>query len=181
GVEPLVSGAGRRREGTDPPDRHRGAGPQTPRRLVALCHPRRRSRGRRVQGGMTRWLNPIPAKPNATASPDPGGRRPRINPRAETRREKGWSRQPEPDALEHEGLWSEPTSSTGCEVMRAAGLQGKDGLTRRIHTHRNMHNAEMNELDRKHPRLGWSRQPEPDALEHEGLWSEPTSSTGCEV
>ena len=54
GVEPLVSGAGRHREGTDPPDRHRRAGPQTPRRLVALCHPRRRSRGRRVQGGMTR-------------------------------------------------------------------------------------------------------------------------------
>ena len=51
GVEPLVSGAGRRREGTNPPDRHRGAGPQTPRRLVALCHPRRRSRRRRVQGG----------------------------------------------------------------------------------------------------------------------------------
>ena len=54
GVEPLVSGAGRRREGTDPPDRRRRAGPQTPRRLVALCHPRRRSGGRRVQGGMTR-------------------------------------------------------------------------------------------------------------------------------
>ena len=69
-----VSGAGRRREGTDPPDRHRRAGPQTPRRLVALCHPRRRSRRRRVQGGMTRWLNPTPAKLNATASPDPGGR-----------------------------------------------------------------------------------------------------------
>ena len=60
GVEPLVSGAGRRREGTGPPDRHRGAGPQTARRLVALCHPRRRSRGRGVQGGMTRWLNPTP-------------------------------------------------------------------------------------------------------------------------
>ena len=74
GVEPLVSGAGRRREGTDPPDRHRRAGPQTPRRLVALCHPRRRSRRRRVQGGMTRGLNPTPAKLNATASPDPGGR-----------------------------------------------------------------------------------------------------------
>ena len=27
GVEPMVSGAGRRREGTNPPDRHRGAGP----------------------------------------------------------------------------------------------------------------------------------------------------------
>ena len=60
GVEPLVSGAGRLREGTGPPDRHRGAGPQTARRLVALCHPRRRSRGRRVQGGMTRRLNPTP-------------------------------------------------------------------------------------------------------------------------
>ena len=60
GVEPLVSGAGRRREGTGPPDRHRGAGPQTARRLVALCHPRRRSRGRGVQGGLTRWLNPTP-------------------------------------------------------------------------------------------------------------------------
>ena len=56
GVEPLVSGAGRCCEGTDPPDRHRGAGPQTPRRLVALRHPRRRSRGRRVQGGMTRSM-----------------------------------------------------------------------------------------------------------------------------
>jgi hypothetical protein len=66
---------------------------------------------------------PIPAKLNATASPDPGGRR--INPRAETRREEGSSRQPEPDALEHEGLWSEPTSSTGCEVMRPSGLHGK--------------------------------------------------------
>ena len=54
GVEPLVSGAGRRREGTNPPDRHRGAGPQTARRLVALCHPRRRSRRRGSQGGMTR-------------------------------------------------------------------------------------------------------------------------------
>ena len=59
GVEPLVSSAGRRREGTNPPDRHRGAGPQTARRLVALCHPRRRSRGRRAQGGMIRWLNPL--------------------------------------------------------------------------------------------------------------------------
>ena len=59
GLEPLVSGAGRRREGTDPPHRHRRAGPQTPRSFVALCHPRRRSRGRRVQGGMTRWLNPL--------------------------------------------------------------------------------------------------------------------------
>ncbi len=37
-----------------------GAGPQTARRLVALCHPRRRSRGRGVQGGLTRWLNPTP-------------------------------------------------------------------------------------------------------------------------
>ena len=62
GVEPLVSGASRRREGTDPRDRHRRAGPQTPRRFVALCHPRRRSRGRRVQGGMTRWLNPAPTR-----------------------------------------------------------------------------------------------------------------------
>ena len=59
GVEPLVSGAGRRRQGTSPPHRHRGAGPQTPRRLVALCHTRRRSRRRRVQDGMTRWLNPL--------------------------------------------------------------------------------------------------------------------------
>jgi transposase len=57
GVEPLVSGAGRHREGTDPPDRHRRAGPQTARRLVALCDPRRRSRRRRVQGGMARGLN----------------------------------------------------------------------------------------------------------------------------
>ena len=47
-------------QGTDPPHRHRRAGPQTPRRLVALCRPRRRSRRRRVQGGMTRWLNPTP-------------------------------------------------------------------------------------------------------------------------
>ena len=62
GVEPLVSGAGRRREGTNPPDRHRRAGPQTARRLVALRHPRRRSRRRRVQGGMTRWLNPAPTR-----------------------------------------------------------------------------------------------------------------------
>ena len=54
------------------------------------------------------------------------------SPLAEIRREKGWSRQPEPDALEHEGLWSEPTSSTGCEVMRSSGLHGKDGLTLRI-------------------------------------------------
>ena len=53
GVEPLVSGAGRRRQGAGPPDHHRRAGPQTPRRLVALCHPGRRSRGRRVQDGMT--------------------------------------------------------------------------------------------------------------------------------
>ena len=27
--------------------------------FVALCHPRRRSRGRRAQGGMIRWLNPL--------------------------------------------------------------------------------------------------------------------------
>ena len=54
GVEPLVSVASRHCEGADPPDRHRRAGPQTPRRLVALCHPRHRSRGHRVQGGMTR-------------------------------------------------------------------------------------------------------------------------------
>ena len=60
GVEPMVSRAGRLREGTGSPDRHRGAGPQAPRRLVALCHPRRRSRRRRVQGGMTRWLEPMP-------------------------------------------------------------------------------------------------------------------------
>ena len=44
-------GAGK---GRIPPDRHRGAGPQTARRLVALCHPRRRSRRRGSQGGMTR-------------------------------------------------------------------------------------------------------------------------------
>src|SRR5208337_1319439 len=62
GVEPLVSDAGRRREGTNPPDRRRGAGPQTARRLVALCHPRRGSRRRRVQGGMTRWLNLAPTR-----------------------------------------------------------------------------------------------------------------------
>jgi hypothetical protein len=74
-----------------------------------------------------------------------------IDPRAETRREKGWSRQPEPDALDHEGLWSEPISSTGCEVMRSLGLHGKDGLTLRIQTPRSMHNAEMNKLDWKHP------------------------------
>ena len=36
--------------------------------------------------------------------------------------------------IEHEGLWSEPTSSTGCEVMRSSGLPGKDGLTLRIQT-----------------------------------------------
>ncbi len=58
GVEPLVSRPGRRREGAGPPDRHRRAGPQTARRLVALCHPGRRSRRRGVQGGLTRWLNP---------------------------------------------------------------------------------------------------------------------------
>ena len=96
GVEPLVSGASRRCEGTDPPDRHRRAGPQTPRRFVALCHPRRRSRGRRVQGGMTRWLNPIPAKLNMTVSPDPGGRRPRINPRAEAAVKKDGPANPRP-------------------------------------------------------------------------------------
>ena len=49
-------------KGRIPPDRHRGAGPQTARRLVALCHPRRRSRRRRVQDGMTRWLNPAPTR-----------------------------------------------------------------------------------------------------------------------
>ena len=56
GVEPLVSRARRRCEGTNPPDRHRRAGPQTARRLVALRHPRRRSRGRRVQGRITRSM-----------------------------------------------------------------------------------------------------------------------------
>ena len=49
----------RRREGTDPPDRHRRAGPQTARRLVALCHSGRRSRGRRVQGGLTDGSGPL--------------------------------------------------------------------------------------------------------------------------
>ena len=56
GLEPLVSRARRRCEGTNPPDRHRRAGPQTARRLVALRHPRRRSRGRRVQGRITRSM-----------------------------------------------------------------------------------------------------------------------------
>jgi predicted phage terminase large subunit-like protein len=32
---------------------------------------------------------------------------------AETRRLTGWSRQPEPDALEHEGFWCEPTTRIG--------------------------------------------------------------------
>ena len=36
-----------------------GAGPQTPCRPVALCHPGRRSRGRRAQGGMIQWLDPL--------------------------------------------------------------------------------------------------------------------------
>src|ERR1700761_3542060 len=49
-------------------------------------------------------------------------------------REKGWSRHPEPDALEHEGLWSELDRSTGCEVMRSPGPHGKDGLTLWIQT-----------------------------------------------
>src|SRR5260370_23604116 len=44
---------------------------------------------------------------------------------AETRRLTGWSRQPEPDALEDEGLWSDPISSTGCEVMRPSRLHGE--------------------------------------------------------
>ena len=56
GLEPLVSRARRRCEGTNAPDRHRRAGPQTARRLVALRHPRRRSRGRRVQGRITRSM-----------------------------------------------------------------------------------------------------------------------------
>lgn len=50
--------------------------------------------------------------------------------------EKDGPRQPEPDALKHEGLWCEPTSSTGCEVMRSSGPHGKDGLTLRIQTPR---------------------------------------------
>jgi len=83
--------------------------------------------------------------------PDPGGRRPRINPRAETRREKGWSRQPEPDALEHEGLWSEPTSSTGCEVMRSSGCMEETGSRFGSKRQRSMRNAEMIELDWIHP------------------------------
>jgi hypothetical protein len=36
-------------------------------------------------------------------------------------------------------------------VMRSSGLHGKDGLTLRIQTPRSMHNAEMIELDSKHP------------------------------
>jgi hypothetical protein len=113
GVEPLVSGAGRRRQRTNPPDRHRGPGPQAPGRLVALCHP-----GRRSRGGMTRWLNPLQRRLNpprrwltlSTHSSEAeywlrriraGGDR--CFPLAETCRSTGWSRQPEPDALEHEG------------------------------------------------------------------------------
>src|SRR5271166_1640444 len=57
----------------------------------------------------------------------------------------------QPDALEHEGLWSERTSSTGCEVMRSSGLHGKDGLTLRIQTQKEMRKGKMNERgkDRK--------------------------------
>ena len=36
-------------------------------------------------------------------------------------------------------------------VVTSSGLHGKDGLTLRIQTPRSMHNAEMNELDWKHP------------------------------
>ena len=68
GVEPLVSGAGRRRQRTYPPDRHRGAGPQTPGRPVALCHPGRRSRGRRAQGGMIQWLDPLQRAAQSTSA-----------------------------------------------------------------------------------------------------------------
>ena len=122
-------------KGRDPPDRHRRAGPQTPRRLVALCHPRRRSRGRRVQGGMTiDDLTPFQRSRTRRLRRIRAGGDRGSTPWAETRRQKGWSRQPEPDTLEHEGLWSEPTSSTGCEVMRSSGLHGKDGLTLRIQT-----------------------------------------------
>jgi hypothetical protein len=66
-------------------------------------------------------------------------------------RKKGWSRHPEPDALEHEGLWSEPDRSTGCEVMRSPGPHGKDGLTLWIQAAKRKRYAEITGLDLKHP------------------------------
>ncbi len=77
---------------------------------------------------------------------------------AETRRLTGWSRQPEPDALEDEGLWSEPISSTGCEVMRPSRLHAKDGLTPRIQTQKEMRNAKMNERSKDHERQPRARK-----------------------
>ena len=58
---------------------------------------------------------------------------------------------PEPDALEHEGLWSEPDRSTGCEVMRSPGPHGKDGLTFWIQAAKRKRYAEIKGLDLKHP------------------------------
>ena len=59
-VEPLVSVAGSAwaRDGSaaSPSRRWRANSPS----LMALCHPRRHSRVRGVQGGLTRWLDPPP-------------------------------------------------------------------------------------------------------------------------
>ncbi len=66
-------------------------------------------------------------------------------------REKGWSRHPEPDALEHQGLCSELDRSTRCEVMRSPGPHGKDGLTLWIQAAKRKRYAEIKGLDLKHP------------------------------
>src|SRR5208337_2870176 len=91
-----------------------------------------RCRGRRAQSGMIRWsTHSSDGLTHSTHSSEAecgfagsGRRRPQTS-LAETRRLAEWSRQPEPDALEHEGLWSEHTSSTGCEVMRPSRLHGE--------------------------------------------------------
>ena len=70
-LEPLVPGAGRRRQGTHPPDQHRGAGPQTARRPVALCHPGRRSRRRGAQGGLTAGSVPLRATSTSRTTKPP--------------------------------------------------------------------------------------------------------------
>ena len=156
----FIRGSAPRRDGSA--DRHRRAGPQTPRRLVALCHSRRRSRSRRVQGGMTiDDLTPFQRSQTRRLRRIRAGGDRGSTPRAETRRQKGWSRQPEPDTLEHEGLWSEPTSSTGCEVMRSSELHGKDGLTLRTKRQGGCTNAEMIELDSIHPMWGGLKKRHP--------------------
>ena len=121
GVEPLVSGAGRRREGTGPPDRHRGAAAA----VVALRRyatqgvvPRAPSSRRHdpmvdpTPARRQRWstTGPIPAKLklNATASPDRAGGDRGFSWGRNTPLNRMVPANPSPTPRSTRGLWCEP-------------------------------------------------------------------------